>query len=217
MSSTKMSKRWALNCLKFFLVIPIFFTTITNAYPVEAVTLAFFRVVDKATYTKAPAKYERLPYQDPTGGDKEYVERRPAHQIPADAVKSVIISRTKILGNSAGDQEELKRAVEKILKNKSTRDNKLSETDSKRFFFRITYKFKTLEGKRFVTFANKNLRRNFQMKLGKSDLGVIPFLYPFETGPKNESELAVDTLENNADTIRDKLSPIINRVTWKNE
>ena len=39
----------------------------------ELITLAFFRVVDKATYARSPANYERLVYPDHAGDDVVYI------------------------------------------------------------------------------------------------------------------------------------------------
>ena len=184
------------------------------AQPGELTTLAFFRVVDKTTYARSPANYERVVYRDRAGDDVVYVERRSAHQISANGIVAVLVTKAKKFGNSPEEKKELER-ISKEIETTGKVTKRTPETYPSGFYYSITFKMTPSEYKRFSLFANRNLKGSFQMRLGKSDLGVLPYFLPYDESSKDEMEFGIATQTDDANRIEEMLSPIKDKVSWE--
>jgi hypothetical protein len=187
---------------------------VATGRPAEMITLAFFRVVDKAAYARSPANYERVVYRDRAGDDVVYIERRPAHQIPANGIVAILVTKTKKFGNRPEEKNELER-ISKEIETTGRVTKRSPETYPSGFYYSITFKMNPSEYKRFSLFANRNLKGSFQMRLGKSDLWVLPYFLPYDESSKDEMEFGIATQEDDANRIKEMLSPIRDKVSWK--
>jgi hypothetical protein len=180
----------------------------------ELTTLAFFRAVDKATYARSPANYERVVYRDRTGDDVVYIERRSAHQIPANGIVAVLVTKTKKYGNSSEEKKELER-ISKEIETTGKVTKRTPETYPSGFYYSITFKMTAPAFKRFVLFANKNSKASFQMRLGKRDLGVLPHFVYYEDDSTEDMEFGIATQTDDTNRIKEMLSPIKDKVSWE--
>jgi len=163
-------------------------------------------------YTKAPVNYERIVYKTASGEHEFYVERQPSHEIPESGIESVRVGKTKKFGNSLEEQKELERIIREI-ETKGTVTKNAQETYPTGFYYSLTFKLTPPEWERYVAFSNKNLNGSFQMRLGKHNQGVLPFLV--DESSATGREFTINTQEDNSTRIKERLSPLKNRVFWE--
>jgi hypothetical protein len=149
-------------------------------------------------------------YRDRTGDDVLYVDRRPAHQIPVTEIVAVLLTKTKKYGNCPEEKKELER-ISKEIETTGKVTKRTPETYPSGFYYSITFKMTASAFQRFVAFANKNTKASFQMRLGKRDLGVLPYLVHYEEG----TEFGIATQQDDANRIKEMLSPIEEKVSWE--
>ncbi len=53
------------------------------------------------------------------------------------------------------------------------------------------------------------------MRLGKRDLGVLPYLVHYEEGTTEGTEFGIATQQDDANRIKEMLSPIEEKVSWE--
>ena len=202
------------NYVKLIVLIPIAIGLVA-ATRSEVITLDYFQVVDKATYAKSPEKYERVVYRDSGREEEVYVERRPAHQIPATGIESVVVRKEKKYGRSPEEREALQKFLKESLNPKSGKEKRVPETYPSGFFYSITFKLKPSAWKKEILFNNKNVGRSFQMKMGGRDLGISPLGAPIEEDSKDEMEFTLYTVDDDTNRVKEMLSPIKNKVIWE--
>lgn len=207
-----MSTPYCLNFVKLTVVIVLAAGLSAAAHGEKELTLTYYRVVDKTVYGKAPTKYERVLYRGSWGEYEIFVERRPAHEIPASRIVSVTVGKTRKFGNSTEEQKELE-GIAREIEEKGTVTKRTEGTYPGGFYYNLTYKLTSSEWKRYVAFNNKNLKGSFQMRLGTHHHGVLPFL--LEENLAEGTEFTIDTQEDDANRIKDRLSPLKNKVFWK--
>jgi hypothetical protein len=201
--------------VKLFILILIAIGLVAAAQRSEVITLKYFRVVDKATYAKFPGKYERVVYRDSGREEEVYVERQPAHQIPATGIDSVIVRKEKKYGLSPEEKEAWQKSIKESLETKSRPKKREQETYPSGFFYSISFKFTRSAWQKKVLFNNKNVGNSFRMKLGGRDLGVALFGAPIEEDSQHDMEFTLYTMDNDANQIKEMLSPIKDKVIWE--
>ena len=174
----------------------------------------FFRATeDKGKYAKASERYERLVIKDAMGKHEYYIERRPAHVVSRYAVETVLVTKTRKYGNSPEEQRALAEEVFGT-KSKSSKRN----TDYPRgFTYSLTCRIASKESKRLIRFNDTNLKQSFEVKIGGRSIGVLDFELPFEpdTSHNKYVEFTIPLLEDDADRIKELLSPFSGKVIWE--
>jgi hypothetical protein len=150
-------------------------------------SLSFYRVLDDPNiYKKNPAKYDRIVHKDSKGEYDTYVERQPAHVIPEETIKSVIIRKTKVYGNLPTDR-----------------------------FYDATFTIASREAKKFIDFTDKNKQDRFELKFGKRSLGIIQFGGDAFEANKNAEVEFTAYLSNTLNQLKEIFSPLKNRLAWE--
>lgn len=204
---------------KMFRLLTLLLLPLLLAIPVSLIgttdpnTLAFFRATeDKAAYSKNPVKYDHVILREPTGKRAYYIERKPTHIIPREAVESVIVRKTKIYGSS--DEETLK-ALQETLESMSKTTRKRQLEYPRGFSFNITFKIKPPESKKFSVFTKTNMGGFFQSRIGKRSVALVQFALPIEPDKSGSLEFTIYMQEDDADKVREMLSPFKDKVVWE--
>jgi hypothetical protein len=200
-------------CINLVLTVAVMFAPAPSP-AVQAgreLTLAYYRVIDKSVYTKAPSNFQHVIYRGSWGQYEIFAEKYPSHQIPVSGIVSVTVGKTKKVGNSQADERELERIAKEIEKGRVIKRTQEDYTSG--FYYSITYKLTLSEWKRYVAFNNANLKGSFQVKIGTRDLGVLPFLVAENAA--QGTEFTIDTQEESADRIKEWLAPLANKVIWE--
>jgi hypothetical protein len=176
----------------------------------ELDVLAFFRVhQDKDKYMKVPSLYEALPLRDTT--DREfYVERRAAHMVSNRAVEAVIVKKTPKYRNISEFKKKITEDLAGSNPNKGTITN-----DSTDYYYRLTLRIEREEGKRLVSFNDANLNQSFNVKLFGQSIGVLDFVYQYESDTSKYVEFSIHLLEKDTYKNKDLLSQFSGKIIWE--
>jgi hypothetical protein len=193
-------------CLWVLLVVPLETATAAD----EPKTLTFYRAIEEkaAANIKDPSRYNRLVIRISGVDFKYYVEPRPAYVAPRTTIESVKVSKSNRHSNNQ-DTEEGKQGAKP-----SSKPN-VPQRFPEDPFYRLTFKVKPVEAKRFNAFVNKNKDGSFQGKIGDYSLGVIQFYWPIEVNEPGPSEFAIMFREDNADNIKKILAPFQDKIIWE--
>jgi hypothetical protein len=183
--------------------------------PATQFSLAYFRIVDKATYSKAPSKYERVEHRHPVTGEEVYVERQPTLQMLGSGIEAVIVGKEKIYGSSPKDREEMRRDLEAIIKAARKGGKEPQLTYPNGFSYKLTFKLKPLDWKRQMVFFRNNVDQFFYMKVGNRDFGITIIGPTDDEESQKTREFTIYTGTNDANLIKEILSPIKDKVSWE--
>ena len=157
---------------------------------------------DKGIYTKNPSKYDRVVLPPLSSLEEVYVERLPSLRIRIEEIKSVVIEREKV-------RTDLQKTINELLGLKG--EEKDGEKDSNEIFvYKATIYLSEQGAKRFKDFADKHDREKFDLRLQTRRLSLIIILGPFR-GNLFSTYLE----EDNLGRIKELLSPINDKVTWR--
>lgn len=170
-------------------------------------TLSFFRVIDdKTIYTGSPKKYERSVFSSPSGGYERYIERLPTLQLKIEDVTLAVVEKQRIY---RADKRGIQESVEEALGAKSQKKTE-NENASSGYVYKLTITLTARGAKAYAGFAEKHNLQSFESRLGQRRLSIGTVLAPFEG-----TSLTIFLEEKNSARLKDILSPIRAKVTWK--
>ena len=171
-------------------------------------SIAFFRAInDKSRYVKDQGRYRRITVKELSGDHQYYVERKPAHVIPASAVESVIVRKSKKYGSS---REETAEAV------RETSGGKAPQTFPRGFFYNVSFKIKAPEGQKFSVFTDRNKLDLFEPRIGRRTLSLLQFDLPFEPDDNGSLEFTVYLQEEDLKKLEtEMLTPFKGKIKWE--
>jgi len=95
-----------------------------------------------------------------------------------------------------------------------TKNSKVAN-QSKNYFYNVTLRIERAEGKRLVSFNDANLNQSFDLKFFGRSIGVIDFVYPYESATPEYVEFTIHLLEHITDKVKDLLSQSSVKLTWE--
>jgi len=206
-----MSTKFRLTTLLIILSLLVFVARFITAADLN--TLAFFRAIeDKAAYAKNPTNYDLRVLNGPTGEREYYIEQKPAHVIPRDAVESVIVRQTKRYGSS---DEELLKALQEALESSTKRTTQSPGDYPRGVSFNITFKIAPPEAKQFSVFTRNNKQGSFQSRIGRRSVALVQFDLPFEPDKTGHLEFTFYLQEDDTHKVSEMLSPFNGKVVWE--
>jgi hypothetical protein len=202
------------NCVYSLVLALILLGLVSASGATAEFSLADFRIVDRATYSKAPSRYERVRERHPVTGNEVYIERKPALRTLGSDIEAVIVGKAKIYGSGPKEREEMRRDLEAIIKAARKGEKEPQLTYPNGFSYKLTYKLKSLAWKKYVAFSRRNVDQFVYVKVENRDFGIT-LIGPVDDEFLQSREFTQYTTTDDANLIKEILSPIKDKVSWE--